>query len=423
MKEKLFHKALQKVNFKGFPNVDWSCIFHRDAIAMECDIKPCMVRLFVGTLCGLFLLKEEQYKLKLNEKSKILCFQSYFKRRTCVEQYKNICELYHSNSLSCESVKTKLHIIDGFTILFGLMPSWMVTLKLCDVTITQKLFILNKLVKIWYFHQQIKNKIKQVKETKLFVSFYDSLSIECYMVELFKNKHVPTATLQHGQFCAWRENVLENAGIEFRTSNSDYFLCWNKFTIDEAKKEGVPPQKLILAGILGYLNCENIKSKAPGNNSFGVVIGHPMYEEENKKLIESANILAKQCNLKYYLKLHPNYDENHFNFIVNHAYYKGNIKKGIPIINYANSVDLSIVGSSSVFVELVYLEHPILRYSSNNVKDKFRNVHIGKIFSSPNDIVDIFLTEDEDSTALLFDYLCSVKDVKKGYLDFRNRFT
>lgn len=422
MKKHLFNEALQGVKFKGFPDVSWDCILHREAIIAECGFRHNTLKSFAAALFHSFADKERQYKLTQNEKSNILCFQSYFSRKSCVDQYRSICSLYHANALSCESEKYEFHIISGFAVLFKLMPAWWMVLRRCKMSLSQKMFALKELVRLWHFHQNIKDMIQQVKDTKLLITYYDSLPEECFVVTLFKGMDVPTVTLQHGQFSAWRENIPENSGIEFRTSASDYFLCWNRFTMDEAKKEGVEPQKLVLAGIIGFLNSENLKCKIPGNNTFGVVIGHPMFEEENRKLIESANILANKCNLKYWLKLHPNYDGNHFDDIVDQNCCLGNMKKGIPMIDYANSVDFSIVGSSSVFVELVYLEHPTLRYSSNDIKDKFRDVHIGKVFSSPNEIVDVFTSEDNNSTASLFDYLCSIKDVKKGYLDFLNRF-
>ena len=71
--------------------------------------------------------------------------------------------------------------------------------------------------------------------------------------------------------------------------------------------------------------------KKPNNGIFGVVISHPYWEHENYEMIKAANILAERYDLKYYLKLHPNYKEDYFRNTVN-EHYIGNTKKGIDNI-------------------------------------------------------------------------------------------
>ena len=276
------------------------------------------------------------------------------------------------------------------------------------------ILILLLIIYIFFFYKNVASRINPSRYN-LLLAFYDSSLCEGFMVEYFKMRGVKTATLQHGIFSAFRENELINSGVEPRTFHSDYFLCWNKFTLNEAQKQGCATEKFLMCGILGYVGTQYLPCNNPSNKLFGVVIGHPSFESENLILIEGANILAQQTGYKYYLKLHPSYKEDYFADKVSSAFV-GVVKKGIPMIDYANMVEFSVCGSSSVFAELVYLNHNTIRHSDNSITDKFRDVKCGKIFDSPEGIVSVFgngfNTEDQSA---LFDELCTIKEIDKEY--------
>lgn len=228
--------------------------------------------------------------------------------------------------------------------------------------------------------------------------------------------------MQHGQFISYRENTEINCGIELRTFKSDFLLCWNKYTKREAVISGIEESKLPILGIIGYASKEHWnRCIKPNNNIFGVVIGHPDYIDENIVLINAANSLSRAKGLKYYLKLHPNYKEDFFKDIVDQSYYLGNIKKGINMMDYANMVDFSIVGASSVLTELVFLGHEVIRYSNQSIRDKYRDIKAGLTFSEPEKIVDAYNIGNFEVDSL-FDDLCSIREVRAAYQRFFSTF-
>lgn len=123
-------------------------------------------------------------------------------------------------------------------------------------------------------------------------------------------------------------------------------------------------------------------------------------------MIKAANILAKHLGMKYVLKLHPNYKEDYFINQVDKDLYIGNVTKGIDTLSYTNSVEFTIVGSTSVFVEMVYFYHDILRYSTQLPSDKYRDIKDGSVFHSKDEIIACHASLNDDSKAKLFDYLC-----------------
>ena len=407
---------LANVRFKGFHHgLPWSNILMWSQVSIEANAKPIRwlwLRPFVHRAIHI--------KRKKSTDSQFFGLISA-ERKSCVREFDDFCNLDRFDRLYVTHGRLSLDIIHGLILFFAYIPAWCRVLRKSKISARLKREILYELIELWYF--QKKAEPVCFERYRLFVSFYDARPLDAFMRELFRLHHVPTVTLQHGQFVAWRENVLENSGIEFRCFKSDYFLAWNKMTIDEAVKQGVSSEKMTLCGIISFIGAKTDNWIFPNNCKFGVVIGHPMYAKENLELIRSANLLAKERNLKFYLKLHPNYAENFFDNVVDSAYYLGNIPKGIPMVDYANGVDFSLVGSSSVFAELVFLRHDVIRYSNYDIKDKFRDVKIGKIYHTVEEIVAVYDRHKGCNYAEeLFDYVCSVKEVSTAYRNFLARF-
>ena len=228
--------------------------------------------------------------------------------------------------------------------------------------------------------------------------------------------------MQHGQFISYREDTVINCGIELRTFKSDFLLCWNNFTRREAVISGIEESRLPILGIIGYASKEYwTRCIKPNNDIFGVVIGHPDYIDENITLINAANHLSRAKGFRYYLKLHPSYKDDFFKDIVDQNHYLGNIKKGIDMIDYANMIDFSIVGSSTVFTELIFLGHEVIRYSNQSIKDKYRDIKLGLTFSEPKQILDVYNRGNFEIDSL-FDDLCSIREVQSSYQNFFSVF-
>lgn len=410
---------------KGFPSgIDWSLVLHRVAVEEECGLKFSKEQ-FIST----FAHTHYVFDFKTNVNSKVLFFESYNGRKNFVEYVNTLSELVTSDVVVEKQGKRSVDIFRGIKYKLFYFPSWRRVLKKAGLGRIFEKRALYYLVNLNRFYLELVAASEEnhivFKNYNLFVTFYDSMPKDAFFVQLMRLNGVKTATLQHGAFTAKRNNQLVNSGVELRTLNSDYFLCWNNFTVDEATKEGFDAKKCIVTGIIGFakddkrIMCKNVE-----NDTFGVVIGHPTFEKENRILIESANLLAKKTGKSYYLKMHPNYSETYFDSIIDKKYYKGFVRKGTAMLEYANSVEFSIVGASTVFVELVYLGHRVLRYSSGEIVDKWRDINIGNRFAVPEDVVHAYEAMNNlQSEKDLFDYLCTVENVRSSYLEFFQKYS
>lgn len=406
-----FANKFKDVFFAGFEHVRWDKIFIRLQYELECGISPNSRSCYLTSI----LYKEPTYSLDRKSGRRIFFIQDSPNRKSCQQQFTAVCNLVSGDCLQSFS-PFRLRINspkDVLRLYFHYIPSWKKTVSGLCLSAGERRQVLSSLVRLWHFKKRLSSIVPS--DYKLLVSYYDSVITESYVVELFRSSGVKTATLQHGQFNSYRENVFTNCGVEFASFKSDYMLCWNRFTIDEAIKSGVSEKRLLLAGILGFVGKTYETVSKPHNGMFGVVLGHPDYEEENMRLVESAKRLSEATGMDFYLKLHPNYDDGHFDCYLPTAHYKGIIEKGISMPLYAGKVDFSLVGSSSVFVELVYIGHDVMRLSAGDIKDKFRDIQYGKVFDSPSSVVEAYTGSTEASNEELFDYLCSVKDVTCRY--------
>lgn len=409
------------MDFKGFQNLNWESVLKRPLIESQCvDTSKSLIRYFISCL---FRDKERSYQLKKGNSSKILFFQPYYSRKSYLDQVDNLVDQLRCDLIRGKKSEREKRRFLSFTFIIKFLVPWYRTIASSKLypQLWVRLKILESITSLYDLNVYMNNI--DLQKYNLMATFCDSIIEEAFVTELCKAKGIKTATLQHGQFTAFRENTLVNSGVEIKSLKSDYFLVWNQMTIDECKKENIREVDLVPCGILGYFGKKYQPSVNPHNNVFGVVINHQVFEKENLALIQCANSLASQIGYKYYLKLHPNYSPDYFDSYVNKDYYIGNIKKGIPILEYANMCEFSLASSSSVFCELVYVRHNILRLSTGEINDKFRDVPYGRTFSNCNDVITNYRKGfDKEEEQKLFEYLCETDKVTEKYMSFFQKF-
>ena len=411
--------SLKGVRFKRMPDVPYDIVFHRQSILNDNGFKDNIYKSPLGIIKRAFFptLKTIEYK---NQKSKILFYISDPGRKSSEVNFMKAVGTVNNADILIERHNKGNFTLRGFWLLFVLCPLWLIQMRGRSLNALEKYQVLKELLDLYTI--QVFFSRLNIRQYNLLVCYYDSLVHECVLTLLFQKEGILTATLEHGQFNAWREKSIVNCGLEFITSHSDYHLCWNKFAKDEALKCGLKEDRLPVVGILSNIGRGKVRCMKPNNGIFGVVISNPSWEFENYEMIKAANILSNKTNLKYYLKLHPNYKEDYFNDVIVADYYLGNIAKGIDTLDYTNMVDFSIVGSSSVYVEMIYMYHDILRYSSLLPSDKFGNIKKGSVFHSAAEIETCYKSMKEESKSELFDLLCETENTYQAYHDFFLQF-
>lgn len=300
---------------------------------------------------------------------------------------------------------------------------WNKQLRSAGLTVYERLFVFDFLIDAYKFKEKYLIKIN-IHKYKLLTVLFDADPFENYLVQVFKSQEIKTATLQHGIVLASREDEDPNVsyelkGLELQCSVSDYFLAWNEFTRQEALKSGMEDEKIKILGISYFVGHNNDSSLKPVRNRvFGVVLNTKESEDDNIALIRFANALASKIDYKYILRYHPRFSGNEYNNIIDYRYFLLNSPKQSLILDYVKTVEFSLISVSTVYMELIFLNHRTYRFSTNGVGDKYRDIDFEK-FNNIEELWNLVNNDDkEGSQNQLFDYLCGTKLVDKKYESF-----
>ena len=413
-------ESIKGIAFVAMPRIPYDVLFHRQSLKNDCVIEDKIYRVPCALIKRAFFPTLKKVDFSDVPGSTILFYNSDVTRKSSEVNFKKVVSTTPKGSYLIERHGRGRFSFLGFYLLFILLPIWFLQMGGKGLTLIEKCQVLKELIESFRIYK-IFNRL-DLSKYKLLVCYYDSIIHECMLTLICKRLGIKTATLQHGQFNAWRENTFVNCGLEFYASPSDYQLCWNKFARDEAMKCGWKEYQLPVVGVMSNIGRGKERWLKPNCGIFGVVISHPSWEHENIEMIKAANILASKYNLKYYLKLHPNYKEYYFKHKVDASYYIGNVEKGIDTLKYCNMVDFTIVGSTSFYVEMVYCYHDIIRYSSKQPSDKYRDIEDVCVFGHTSEIVLSYQNLNKRNKDNLFEYLCHSNDTFSSYKEFFDKF-
>jgi hypothetical protein len=214
------------------------------------------------------------------------------------------------------------------------------------------------------------------RKYNLCVVMYDANFIDNYASQYFQSKGLKVATLQHGVMLAPREGLEDNIdfkGVEFKGFTSNYFLAWNEFTRNEAVKSGIEIDRIVVCGC-GKCVGQPVVSPV-SNRNIGVILDGRYEEENNAPMISIVEQFAKQNGYHYTLRFHPAFSGNEYNDIIDKKI--GSIcDKDSSIYYFLNSVEFCVLANSTVLFELECMGMPFYRYSSANIKDKFKDYKV-----------------------------------------------
>ena len=272
----------------------------------------------------------------------------------------------------------------------------------------------------WIQGYQTTVLLKSIDLTKyrLVVVFCDTDTASNIIVQQAQKVGCLTATVQHGMFMAPREHptIMDETGAELLGFVSDYFLMWSEYAKEQAIKAGIPDEKIKVVGLPKFIG---VISEPPieKNNCFGVILGWAENDEENRRLINMANVIAQRTGARYYLKYHPSYREYVYDRLTNSTFCAGKVEKDIPLSEYVKMTDFSIVGNSSMFVELSFLGQPVYHLHCDDLPDKYEDIK-SISFSTPDELSTLISESDAVNSVNNRNYLCGPLDPMTHYQNF-----
>lgn len=362
------------------------------------------------------LLKENELEYSISEDSRCFAFydiENY--RKDHVTSFKKVLETIENSDFICSLPnRTQRNVVDIVKLIMS-------TTQFIKIPQIKKMKLRQRVYYLVYWFKLVKflNYIKvcNFSQYEAVVVYFDAEICSNVLVQMCKEQGIKTATLQHGIFVSPKENPrnIDECSIEFKYSVSDYFLAWSDFIKNEAIKAGMDEKKIKVLGIPKFIGEKTDVQFTP-RNCFGVILGWIENDFENKKLIEVANEIARKNNMKYVVKYHPSFRGNEYAHLIDTALCQGNVSKEKNVVEYIKDVKFSIVGNSSLFVELLYFGHRTFHLHINGMPDKYNN--ITQLSFSNTTQFEKVLEESTVSFGKLQKYLCGPRDVDNEYKVF-----
>lgn len=249
---------------------------------------------------------------------------------------------------------------------------WMIQMKRTFLSKLERVEVVCLLNTLYDIKQSLQYNVN-VDKYRLALVYYDAPVHLNYLIQYMKGMGCKTATLQHGVMLAKREKACDNldfCGIEFGSFVSDYFLAWNDFTKNEAIKSGINKSQILVLGCAKCLGYPQLHSH--GYKTIGVILDGKNEEENNLPMIKIVERFVSTHDFKYILRFHPADDITAYDNIRTKS--KSSVcGRKTSLYDFLTSVTFCVVANSTVLFELEYYHVPFVRYSSGNIKDKYKD--------------------------------------------------
>lgn len=411
------------IKFKKFDTYDIEKLFGQLSDFYLCFGIPSAFKI-IKTLIIHLLIRNYHYKIYKEKGSSpkiIFIYNHLNKRKDLLDSFLKVSKCVDSTQ-KCVLLLSHSIMIPNINIItdLNLIIKWFNQLKQTKLRIKEKIDIITYLYKCYELKRNLDKFYQQTPA--LVVVNYDSFFLDNFCVQYFQKKNIKTATLQHGIIVTKREGLERNidfCGSEFKNSIADYFLVWNLFTKNQAIISGIKKDKIIIAGPIKCINIKKIPINKQEKRIIGILLDGKFTEENNQAMIRIANQFCSFYNYKYILRYHPAYQGNEYESEINHTYYLGNSLNSL--YDFANQVDYILIGNSTAYIELLYMNVKVIHFKCNPISDKYKDLCIPS-FNNANELYNLIASRQYLNETIKKNLL-SVIDIESAYKKFFNNFT
>lgn len=236
-----------------------------------------------------------------------------------------------------------------------MLMNWMKVIKKADLPKECNYFLLKRM-EICFKLKRIIEQCRYSDGILGFISQYDAHDTDNLIAQYMKVNHIPTITLQHGQFHS-SEYISEesyNLASQHFGFVSDYFFAWGDYSRDEALKDGIQESRIRSIGSLKTEVYENSNSNT-SENIFGVILNGRYGFEDNIILMEYSEQLSEEYGIQFIIRPHPGLEQKNFeskNCI-------GISYQNETITQLAKRCKFVICGNSTIVTEMIAIDEPV----------------------------------------------------------------
>ncbi len=276
-----------------------------------------------------------------------------------------------------------------------------VALRIKRTSVKESLYIAAYLC----YYASIIDELKRKNLTpKKYCAFSSVHPLEAIFVDYFKQKNIPTYSLQHGIYYIFKNTFIADS-LAYVNFNADYHLCWGQYSKDEFTAYGIESSKLVVAGYPRKI--ETVVKNVWDRKKCVVLLSRVIYHKENIDLLVLLSLLAKEDGVKFSLKLHPSLDFELYSELAK-KYGFDIIDKSITMTELFENNDYgwAVSVNTSTYYEAYMNKLPTLRYTPVGAFDDPTSVYDNDFctyeqlrksyLEIPFDTMAIYLNEADD---------------------------
>lgn len=199
------------------------------------------------------------------------------------------------------------------------------------------------------------------------VTFSDAAPHDNLLAQLAMLGGAVTVTAQHGQY-----RVLDAANISvdaeaYANFISDRLLCWGEATCREFARVGIDRERMAITGWIR--TWDRTRRPQTAATTFGVMLNGVTGAESNLALIDAANRLADELNMRFVVRLHPAFATTRYSALVNERC------ASIAVMgtgDYVRAVAFSIAHMSGATIEMLEVESPVYVLDDGRLAEAFQ---------------------------------------------------
>ncbi len=295
-REDLFHywiEQFEDIRYRGFQIKYVICM-----PLLQMVVKKIVGFGFIALFFRAFDIKKQLKQLELNQRALLFSMGEYGVRK----DYREILDFVRASTTESSLFDfSKANLKWSFSIRRIL---WSLRTAFCikKMTIKESLYIAAHIC----FYASVMDDLKRIDlSPKKYCAFSSVHPLEAIFVEYFKQRNIPTYSLQHGIYYIFKNTFIADS-LAYKNFNADYHLCWGQYSKDEFVAYGIDSSKLVIAGYPRKI--ETVVKSVWDRKKCVVLLSRVIYHKENINLLVLLSQLANEKGVKFSLKLHPSLD-------------------------------------------------------------------------------------------------------------------
>lgn len=353
---------LNQLSLQGVDGIKLGDMLHYPLLEQKFNRGGCM-RIWGGILKKT-LFFSNHFVVKGNPSTIFLFSNAYAARKDMLKVFNNVADLSENHLKMVGGRTKKIHF--HFLKFVWYTALWNKELKNIIENNLQRWKYISVLYGAFIDYKEFEWKINKLGvDIKNEVSFSDVHWVDSFFTQKLNLEGIKTITLQHGTFGSQADPW------PFKGTASKFFLCYGKFTMNEAKFAGGIKGTMIPVGLPAYINTNDNKRKLVCSDSvIGIILDGGNCHEDNIEMIQRLQEFCKKTNRKILLKYHPAVHMNTYDKIIDNNVIDGVYGKEISIVDFGKKIDIAIVRDSTCLFDLLQQWIPTYVFYSEGQKGR-----------------------------------------------------